>query len=253
MTPAAFFDLDRTVLSRSSTFALAAAFRDSALIRKRHLAAAAVSQLVFSRFGAGEDSVRATAERGMAVLAGAPVEEVRAIVAGALETALKPLVYAEALELADLHSRRGERAWIVSAALQEVVDALAAELGFAGAVGSTCEAVDGVFTGRLERACYGEGKADALRELASAQGLDLARSTAYSDSHTDLAFLEAVGHPVAVNPDRPLAAVAAERGWPVLRFERRAFPGPERRARAAVGLVAAAAVALLLAARRRDR
>jgi phosphoserine phosphatase len=61
-----------------------------------------------------------------------------------------------------------------------------------------------------------------VRELAAREGIDLARSTAYSDSHTDLPFLEAVGHPVAVNPDRELRRLAAERGWPVLRFTRRA-------------------------------
>lgn len=250
----AFFDLDRTVLSRSSTFALAGAFRDRELIRHRQLLQAALSQLLFSRFGAREDAVRATAERGMAVLAGVPVAAVEEIVEEAMEPALKPLVYREALELAELHGRRGEQVWIVSAALQQVVEALARELGFDGAIGSTCEVVDGVYTGRLASACYGEAKASALRELAATLGLDLARSTAYSDSHTDLAFLEAVGVPVAVNADRDLAAVAAARGWESLTFGSRAFPGPERRARAvALGTAAAlTAGAAALAVRRRE-
>ena len=73
--------------------------------------------------------------------------------------------------------------------------------------------------------CYGEYKATALRELAAANGIDLAQSTAYSDSHTDLAFLEAVGHPVAVNPDSKLRAIAERRGWPVLTFVDRLSPG----------------------------
>jgi len=62
-------------------------------------------------------------------------------------------------------------------------------------------------------------KANAMRELAAREAIDLDRSTAYSDSHTDLAFLEAVGNPVAVNPDRKLRKIALERDWPVLRFE----------------------------------
>ena len=62
------------------------------------------------------------------------------------------------------------------------------------------------------------GKADAVLELAVREGLDLAASTAYSDSYSDVPFLEAVGHPVAANPDRRLRRIAAERGWPVVRF-----------------------------------
>ena len=106
----------------------------------------------------------------------------------------------------------------MSGALQEVVDRVASELGFAGALGSRAEVDDGVYTGRLARRLLGTGKADALVELAAAESLDLAGSTAYSDSHSDLPFLEAVGTPVAVNPDRELKRIAGERGWPVRWF-----------------------------------
>jgi phosphoserine phosphatase len=61
-------------------------------------------------------------------------------------------------------------------------------------------------------------------ELAAAEGIDLAESTAYSDSASDVPFLEVVGHAVAVNPDRKLRGIAAERGWRVLRFSDKAFP-----------------------------
>jgi phosphoserine phosphatase len=77
---------------------------------------------------------------------------------------------------------------------------------------------DGVYTGRTLQARHGVGKAEAVRELAEREGLALASSTAYSDSHSDLPFLEVVGNPVAVNPDRALRRIAAERDWPVLRF-----------------------------------
>jgi phosphoserine phosphatase len=98
------------------------------------------------------------------------------------------------------------------------VHAIADDLGFDGALGTVCEVVDGKYTGRAIRALHAEGKARCLREL----DYDLAASTAYSDSHTDVPFLEAVGHPVAVNPDRALRRIAGERGWPVLEFGRRA-------------------------------
>jgi hypothetical protein len=105
-----------------------------------------------------------------------------------------------------------------------VVDALVGELGLDGGVGSTAEVAEGVYTGRIERRLDGLAKADAVGELARAEGIDLQESTAYSDSASDLPFLEAVGYAVAVNPDRRLRAVAAQRSWRVLRFHAKAFP-----------------------------
>jgi len=216
--PAAFFDLDRTLLRRSSALALAPAFRAAGLISRRQLATAAAWQLLFALRGAGHDAVKRAAEDGLSVLRGFTPEELRSLVAGSMERVLKPLVYAESLDLVELHRGRGEPVYIVSATLQEIVQAIADDLGFDGALGTVCEVVDGKYTGRAIRALHAENKARCIRELDH----DLAASTAYSDSHTDLAFLEAVGHPVAVNPDRALRRIAVARGWPVLEFGRRA-------------------------------
>lgn len=224
MPGAAFFDLDRTLISRSSSLALAGSFRRRGLIGRRQHLQAAVAQLVFARFGAGTARVGRTADRGVAVLAGVGVEVVRELAAEAWEAVLRPLVYREALQHAESHRERGEHVFIASAALQEVVDEVAAGLGFDGAIASRAEVEDGVYTGRLERRLSGREKADATRELAEAEALDLASSTAYSDSYSDLPFLDAVGRPVAVNPDRELARVARARGWQVERFRERAFP-----------------------------
>jgi phosphoserine phosphatase len=131
------------------------------------------------------------------------------------------------------------------------VDPLAAELGFDGAIGSLCEVVDGRYTGRSLRACHGPGKADAVRVLAAAEGIDLALSTAYSDSHTDLPFLEAVGRPVAVNADRELRRIARERGWPMLTFSDPLYPVARRRLRPALLGLPLAVGAAVWAARRR--
>jgi HAD superfamily hydrolase (TIGR01490 family) len=219
---AAFFDLDRTLLASSSSLALAGPFRKRGLIGRRHVLQAAVAQLAFVRFGAGQSRVGQTAQNAMKVLQGLPVATLREIVAESWSSVLGPLVYREALDAAAEHAARGERRFIVSAALQEIVDEIAAKLSFDGGLGSQAEVTDGVYTGRLERRLYGPAKADALVELAGAEGLELGASTGYSDSHTDLAFLEAVGHPVAVNPDRALRRVAEERGWPIRRFRVRA-------------------------------
>jgi HAD superfamily hydrolase (TIGR01490 family) len=226
---AAFFDLDRTLIRRSSALALAGSFRERGMISRRELARAAYWQLLFVARGADEQTIRGVAERALRVLRGFRPEEMQGLVAGAMEPVLKPLVYAEPLALVEQHRDRGERVYIVSAALQEIVDALAAELGFDGAVGTICEVEDGVYTGRSLRVLHGVAKAEAVRELAAREGIDLEASTAYSDSDSDLPFLESVAHPVVVNPDRGLRAAAAERGWPVLEFGERAYPHARRR------------------------
>jgi HAD superfamily hydrolase (TIGR01490 family) len=216
---AAFFDLDRTLISRSSSLSLAPAFHRHGLLGRRDRAKAALAQQIFRRYGAGTSRVGQTADTAMVFLKGVPVEVMREIVAEALDSTFTPYVYQEALELVERHQAAGERSYIVSAALQEIVDVLVGELGFDGGLGSTAGVEDGVYTGRLLRRLDGPAKVEAIGRLAADEGLDLSESTAYSDSASDVPFLAAVGHPVAVNPDRRLRAIAAERGWRVLRFK----------------------------------
>jgi phosphoserine phosphatase len=129
------------------------------------------------------------------------------------------------------------------------VQGIADDLGFDGALGTVCEVVDGRYTGKAIRALHAQAKADTIRSLDH----DLAASTAYSDSHTDLPFLEAVGHPVAVNPDQALRRIAADRGWPVLEFSGRAYPHARRRVPPVFVAAGAAGAATMLALRLRGR
>jgi HAD superfamily hydrolase (TIGR01490 family) len=218
LAAAAFFDLDRTLIRRSSVLALAGSFRQRGLISRADLMRSAFWQVLFVLRGASGERVRRASEDGMKILSGFTVKDMQALVGDAMEPVLRPLVYDEPLHLVRRHREQGERVYIVSASLQEIVQHIADDLGFDGAIGSTCEIADGVYTGRSLRAAHGEGKADAIRELAAAEALDLAECTAYSDSHTDVPFLEAVGHPIAANPDRKLRRIARQRGWPVVRF-----------------------------------
>ena len=253
MPAAAFFDLDRTLLRRSSALALAGSFRERGLISRRQLMQAAAWQLLFVARGASHETVRRGAEDGLHVLAGHRPEELRELVAEAMEPVLRPLVYAEPLRLVERHREQGEPVFIVSATLQEIVDAIAEDLGFDGALGTVCEVRDGRYTGRAVRALHAEAKATCVRELAGREDFDLSACTAYSDSHTDLPFLEAVGHPVVVNPDRELRRIAADRGWPVLEFGERAYPHARRRVPPVVVAAGAAGLAVLLATRARGR
>ena len=254
MPAAAFFDLDRTLLRRSSALALAGSFRQRGLISRRQLLQAAAWQLLFVARGASHEAVRRGAEDGLRILAGYRPEDLRELVAEAMEPVLRPLVYAEPLRLVERHRQRGEPVSIVSATLLAIVEAIADELGFDGALGTTCEVRDGRYTGRALRALHAGAKADCVRAVAREGGFDLSACTAYSDSHTDLPFLAVVGHPVAVNPDRALRRIARERGWEVLEFSGRAYPhAARRRISPALVVAAAAGVAGLLATRSRGR
>lgn len=215
---AALFDLDRTLIRRSSALALAGTFRRHGLISRSIVVKSVFWQALFVLRGVSAERVRSASEEGMKVLAGFSVEDMQSLVGDAMEPILRPLLYAEPLHLVQRHRERGDRVYIVSATLQEIVQHIADDLGFDGAIGSTCEIVDGRYTGRSLRAAHGEGKAQAVRELAAAEDLDLAESTAYSDSYSDVPFLETVGHPVAANPDRRLRRIARDRGWPVVEF-----------------------------------
>ncbi len=179
-------------------------------------------QLLFVARGARAEEVEVLAERGVLALKGVRADEVAELVAEAMEPVLKPLLAPEVVDAAHGYRAQGHRVYIVSTALQEIVDAIVVDLGLDGGIGTVCEVVDGRYTGRALRPLHGKAKAEALDELAATDGLDLAASTAYSDSHSDLPFLEAVGRPVVVNPDRALRKIARARGWPILDARKRA-------------------------------
>jgi phosphoserine phosphatase len=135
-----------------------------------------------------------------------------------LEEVISPLIYAEALELLHDHREAGRLVCIVSSSPIEIVEPLAEWLTVDKCIATTSKVVDGKYTGELEFYAYGEQKVQAIKQLAADSGVDLERSFAYSDSMTDLPMLEAVGNPIAVNPDRELRRIAVERGWPVQSF-----------------------------------
>jgi len=216
---AAFFDLDKTVIDRASIAAFGRPFMRGGLINRRVVARAALSQLIYLYFGADEERLVRVRESMLAMTKGWDRDQVRQIVRETLLETIEPIMYAEALELMELHRAAGHRVYLVSASPEEIVLPLADMLGVDGAICSRGEIdSEGRYTGRMAFYAYGPNKATAISELAQRTGLDLAECTAYSDSATDLPMLEIVGHPVAVNADRPLAKAARERGWELRQF-----------------------------------
>ena len=216
---AAFFDLDKTVIDRASIAAFGRPFMKGGLINRRVVARAALSQLIYLYFGADEERLVRVRESMLALTKGWDRDQVRQIVRETLLETIEPIMYAEALELMELHRAAGHRVYLVSASPEEIVLPLTDMLGVDGAICSRGEVDDeGRYTGRMAFYAYGSQKATAMRELAERVGIDLGASSAYSDSATDLPMLEAVGRPVAVNADRALAKVAKERGWETIQF-----------------------------------
>jgi len=217
--PAAFFDLDKTIIAKSSTLAFGRPFYQSGLLNRRAVLRSAYAQFVFALAGADEDQMDRMRDYITAMCTGWDVAQIREIVNETLHDIIDPIVYDEAVERIQQHKSAGQDVVIVSSSGEEVVGPIGAMVG-ADHVLATRMVVsdDGKYTGEIERYVYGPEKAEAVRELAAERGYDLAASYAYSDSITDLPLLEEVGHPTAVNPDRALRKIAVERGWPILTF-----------------------------------
>jgi HAD superfamily hydrolase (TIGR01490 family) len=217
---AAFFDLDKTVISKSSSLALTRPFYRAGLVTRSQLLRGAYAQLVYLMLGADERRMDRAKEGMLALTKGWSREEVEQVVREALEEVVDPYIYQEALDLIALHQALGRRVYIVSSSPEEVVRPLAERLGVQEVIATRAETVDGRYTGNLEFYCYRELKARRIVEVAKEQEIDLGGSFAYSDSITDLPMLEAVGNPVAVNPDRELRRMAEQRGWRIRDFRR---------------------------------
>lgn len=217
---AAFFDLDKTIVARSSALAFGRPFYRSGLIGRGDVLRSAYAQLVFRLGGADHDQMERMRAYICELCRGWRVEQVRRIVHETLGELIEAYIYEEAAALVDMHRARGHDIVIVSSSGREIVEPIGALLGADRVIATRMVVEDGRYTGDIEFYAYGEAKAEAIRALAAAEGYDLTSSYAYSDSATDLPMLEAVGHPHAVNPDRTLRRLAAARGWPVLVFTR---------------------------------
>jgi HAD superfamily hydrolase (TIGR01490 family) len=216
---AAFFDLDRTLMAGSSGFHWARAAYRTGLISRKRLVGDAWENVKFRLRGSTDEATDAVRERVATMIAGQRVRDLGRLSPQVLAGVL-PRLYPQMLQVAYDHQDAGRPVYICTAASQEMADLMAHVLQFEGAVGSRSEIVDGHYTGRPGGPfAYREGKAVLMRELAAQEGIDLGASYAYSDSESDLPMLRAVGHPVAVNPDGPLAKVAREEGWEIMRFE----------------------------------
>ena len=206
-------------MAGSSAFQFGRAAYKSGLVSRRQLARDAWENAIF-RVSGSTDAGTDKRASGSATCSRASVRDLQRLAPDVLAGVL-PRLYPQMLAIAYGHQDAGRPIFICTAASQEMAELMAIVLTFDGAVGSVSEVVDGRYTGRAGGPfTYREGKAEAIRDLAEREDIDLAASWAYSDSESDLPMLRLVGHPVAVNPDTELGRVAGAEGWEVMRFER---------------------------------
>lgn len=256
---AAFLDLDQTVIAKSSALAFSKPFMDQGLINRRTVLKSSYAQFLMLLSGADHDQMERMRAHLTNMCTGWNVEQIKAIVNETMHDIVTPLIFAEAAELIADHKLCGRDVVVVSASGEEIVAPIARALGATHAMATRMVVADGKYTGEIAFYCYGEGKVQAIRELAAREGYPLEHCYAYSDSITDLPMLQVVGHPSAVNPDRALRKEAIANGWPVLTFSRPVslrdrIPAPSGAAlatTAAVGVSALAAGALTYSLLRR--
>lgn len=249
MNEAAFFDLDKTVIAKASMVAFGRPFYREGLISRGLVLRSLWGQLVYMHLGASEEKLARMRESVLALTKGWHQEHIRTIVAETLEAVIEPIIYSEAADLIEEHRAAGRMVVIISASPSEIVEPLGRYLDVDRVIASEALVdTEGRYTGEMAFYAYGPHKAEAMRRLAAEADLDLEASYAYSDSATDIPMLQAVGHPVVVNPDRALGRWAAEQGWEVRRFVRPVrlrdrfrvpAPPPPRTAVAGAGLIGA--------------
>ncbi len=219
MRQAAFFDLDKTVIARASMAAFGGPFYKNGLISKSTIIRSLYSQLVYKHLGASEQKLEKIRKSVLELTKGWEQSKVRQIVEEALAQTVDPILFQEALDEIDAHQAAGRRVWLISASPEEIVRPLGRYVGVDGVIASRAEVdSDGQYTGDMERYVYGPYKAEAIKEIAELEHLNLDECYAYSDSITDEPMLRIVGHPVAVNPDRALFKLAKENNWDIRYF-----------------------------------
>jgi HAD superfamily hydrolase (TIGR01490 family) len=247
MAIAAFFDLDKTILAKSSSFVFAKPFYKEGLIGRTDVLRSAYAQFMFLTSGADHDQMESMRKYISELVTGWEVAKVQTIVSETLDSIVDPLVFQEAVDLIAMHKELGHVVIVISTSGTDVVEPIAARLGADIAIGTQVEIVDGKYTGEITFYAYGAGKAEAIHSLALEHGFNLSECFAYSDSYTDVPMLRAVGNPSAVNPDSELRELAKENNWPILDFEKPVSmraKAEQRRAVAAGAGVAIGAVAL---------
>ncbi|MEV5983354.1 HAD-IB family hydrolase [Streptomyces sp. NPDC052114] len=237
---AAFFDLDNTVMQGASIFHFGRGLYKRKFFERQELFRFAWQQAWFRLAGVEDpEHMQDARDSALSIVKGHRVAELMSIGEEIYDEYMAERIWPGTRALAQAHLDAGQKVWLVTAAPVEIATVIARRLGLTGALGTVAESVGGVYTGKLVgEPLHGPAKAEAVRALAAAEGLDLGRCAAYSDSHNDIPMLSLVGHPYAINPDAKLRKHARERDWRLRDYR-------TGRKAAKVGIPAAAGVGAL--------
>ena len=182
---AAFFDLDKTLIEGSSAIHFARASYRAGVMSRRQLARDLWANVRYRLEGSTDEGTEVLRNRVLEAIAGQRVVDLARLTPDVLAGIL-PRVYPEMLKEAWAHQDAGRPAYIVTAASQEMAEMMAHVLIFDGGIGMRSEIADGHYTGRPDGPfTYREGKAEAIRQMAGREGIDLAESFAYTDSESE--------------------------------------------------------------------
>jgi len=214
---AALFDMDLTLLDRSSGLLYVRYMLRTGRVRRRD-AARAMWWGLLSRIGLLD--MQNLIPRMVVDVTGDSAEEARTVSNQWFADDVAPHITERGRQRVEEHRAKGHVVAIVSGSTQFAVGPMAEHLGIPGQyVCTRLESRDGRLTGQVvPPVCYGTGKVVWAERFADEHGVDLSASYFYTDSITDLPLLERVAHPVAVNPDPRLRRLAQKRGWPVETF-----------------------------------
>jgi HAD superfamily hydrolase (TIGR01490 family) len=214
----AFFDLDKTLIRRNSA-TLWLRFELAGGRMSRRQALQALSWLL--RYSIGGVDMAEPIRRGAASLAGQREADMRERVGRFYEELVRPLFRPGARAAVHAHREAGDRLVLLTSSSNYMSELVCSELGLDEYVCNRLEVDEaGCYTGRtLEPLCFGAGKVVLAERYARQQGASLAQAAFYTDSHSDVPMLEAVGRPVAVHPDPRLRRLARKRRWPTVNWE----------------------------------
>ena len=219
---AAFFDVDNTILRGSSSFLFGKAAFKRGFFSRQDFWRFAWQQARFIARGETATTVDQIKDRALGLIEGHKADDLAALTDEVYENFISPKLWPETVRIAKQHIQEGREVWLVTATPQEIAEVIAERLGLTGGLGTLIERKDGILTGKLVgKPLHGKAKRKAIRALAKERHISLKRSYAYSDSVNDLPMLTAVGHAIAINPDKVLAKYAKAADWKILDFKKR--------------------------------
>ncbi|ERS89478.1 MULTISPECIES: HAD family hydrolase [unclassified Halomonas] len=211
----AIFDLDNTLLSIDSDHAWGEFLLEQGAVDP--VAYREANDRFLADYEAGTLDIHAFLEVALRPLAENSPEQLAAWHQQFMASKIEPHILAKGEELLARHRTRGDTLLIVTATNRFITGPIAERLGVDDLIAVEPEVVDGRYTGRVSGTpSYREGKVVRLEAWLADKEHTLDDAWFYSDSHNDLALLELVGYPVAVDPDPSLREVAEARGWRII-------------------------------------